>query len=307
MTQYAVSAKSISKNYGNLRALDSVSLLVPEGSFFGLLGPNGAGKTTLIGVLGGLVIADSGSAQIMGSDVVKESLAARRKVGIVPQELLYDPFFTVRESLTFQSKYYGIHDNQQWIDTLLTKLNLNDKTDVNTRKLSGGMKRRLMIAQALVHRPPVIVLDEPTAGVDINLRLSLWEFIRDLNRQGHTIILTTHYLEEAETLCEFVALMQDGKVIVRDKTKTLLADCHTDVRVRVRISADNTAVSHADNLPPHTTNNGFLLFTLKEYRDIEPLLASFRNANLEISEMQVKPPALEDIFMQVMRKKYDRI
>ena len=232
MTKNAVSAKSISKNYGNLRALDSVSLSVPEGSFFGLLGPNGAGKTTLIGVLGGLVIADKGSAQIMGSDVVKESLAARRKVGIVPQELLYDPFFTVRESLTFQSKYYGIHDNQQWIDTLLTKLNLNDKTDVNTRKLSGGMKRRLMIAQALVHRPPVIVLDEPTAGVDINLRLSLWEFIRDLNRQGHTIILTTHYLEEAETLCEFVALMQDGKVIVRDKTKTLLADCHTDVRVR---------------------------------------------------------------------------
>ena len=307
MTQYAVSAKSISKNYGNLRALDSVSLLVPEGSFFGLLGPNGAGKTTLIGVLGGLVIADNGSAQIMGSDVVQESLAARRKVGIVPQELLYDPFFTVRESLIFQSKYYGIHDNQQWINTLLTKLDLNDKIGVNTRKLSGGMKRRLMIAQALVHRPPVIVLDEPTAGVDINLRLSLWEFIRDLNRQGHTIILTTHYLEEAEALCEYVALMQDGKIIVLDKTKALLADCHTDVQVRVRLSADGAAVSRANNLSPHTTNNGFFHFTLKEYRDIEPLLASFRNANLEISEMQVKPPALEDIFIQIMRKKHDRL
>ena len=299
MNKCAVSVSAVSKNYGNLLALDSISLSIPQGSFFGLLGPNGAGKTTLIGTLGGLVRADSGSASIMGHDVVTESIASRHKVGIVPQELLYDAFFTVYESLIFQSKYYGIHNNQPWIDTLVDKLHLTDKVNVNTRKLSGGMKRRLMIAQALVHRPPVIILDEPTAGVDIGLRLLLWKFIRELNEQGHTIILTTHYLEEAEAMCEFVALMRDGKIISCDKTKTLLANCRTDVRLRIRLENDITAT----DIPPHKTDNGYLLFSLDSYGDIEPLLAALRHAGLTIAEMEVQQPALEDVFLQIMEEK----
>ena len=240
----AVVVEDICKRYGDITALDNVSMIVERGEFFGLLGPNGAGKTTLIGVLGGLIKADSGRAAIMDSDVRTDALAARRKVGIVTQELLYDPFFTVREALVFQAKYYGGGGDKKWLDTLLERLNLGAQQHINTRNLSGGMKRRLMIAQALVHRPPVIVLDEPTAGVDINLRLSLWGFIRELNADGHTIILTTHYLEEAEALCRKLALMRGGKVVALDNTRNLLGDC-----VQVRLLVEGNL---PDDLPPQS-------------------------------------------------------
>jgi len=206
-----------------LQALTDVSLKIEHGEFFGLLGPNGAGKTTLISVLAGLSKASSGKASVCGHDVTQDYQAARRSLGVVPQELVYDPFFTVRETLRIQSGYFGLRHNDDWIDEILANLGLSDKADANMRALSGGMKRRVLVAQALVHRPPVIVLDEPTAGVDVDLRRSLWEFISRLNRQGHTILLTTHYLEEAETLCGRIAMLKKGQVVALETTDTLMA------------------------------------------------------------------------------------
>ena len=219
----AVSIVDVVKNFGSLRALDGVSLEIEPGEFFGLLGPNGAGKTTLISSLAGLVRPDSGTLKVMGHDVVKDFREARRRLGVVPQELVFDPFFNVRETLRIQSGYFGIRKNDDWIDEILENLDLTSKANVNMRRLSGGMKRRVLVAQALVHKPPVIVLDEPTAGVDVELRQGLWQFIRRLNNEGHTIILTTHYLEEAEALCNRIALMKQGKVVALDTTANLMA------------------------------------------------------------------------------------
>ncbi|MFC4277464.1 ABC transporter ATP-binding protein [Achromobacter aloeverae] len=205
------------------QALRDVSLTIEHGEFFGLLGPNGAGKTTLISILAGLARATSGRASVCGHDVVSDYRVARRSLGVVPQELVYDPFFTVRETLRIQSGYFGLRRNDDWIDEILFNLGLADKADNNMRALSGGMKRRVLVAQALVHRPPVIVLDEPTAGVDVDLRRTLWEFIVRLNKAGHTIMLTTHYLEEAETLCNRIAMLKGGRIVALDTTQALLA------------------------------------------------------------------------------------
>lgn len=219
----AVSIVDLTKRFGAMQALAGVSLEIREGEFFGLLGPNGAGKTTLISSLAGLVKPDSGSIKVQGFDVIKAFREARRRLGVVPQELVFDPFFNVRETLQIQSGYFGIRRNDDWIDEILENLDLTSKAGVNMRRLSGGMKRRVLVAQALVHKPPVIVLDEPTAGVDVELRQGLWQFVRRLNNEGHTIILTTHYLEEAEALCGRIALMKQGKVIALDTTANLLA------------------------------------------------------------------------------------
>ncbi len=219
----AVAVEHLSKAYGNLQALKDVSLEIKEGEFFGLLGPNGAGKTTLISVLAGLCRPDSGKAFIMGTNVQTHFLESRRLMGVVPQELVFDPFFTVRETLRFQSGYFGLRDNDAWIDEIMANLDLTNKADSNMRSLSGGMKRRVLVAQALVHRPPVIVLDEPTAGVDVELRQSLWKFISRLNQDGHTILLTTHYLEEAESLCGRIAMLKAGQVVALDTTENLLS------------------------------------------------------------------------------------
>ena len=219
----AVSIVDVVKHFGVLRALDGVSLEIQPGEFFGLLGPNGAGKTTLISSLAGLVRPDAGSLKVLGHDVIRDFRAARRLLGVVPQELVFDPFFNVRETLRIQSGYFGIRKNDDWIDEILENLDLTSKANVNMRRLSGGMKRRVLVAQALVHKPPVIVLDEPTAGVDVELRQGLWQFVRRLNSEGHTIILTTHYLEEAEALCNRIALMKQGKVVALDTTANLMA------------------------------------------------------------------------------------
>jgi ABC-2 type transport system ATP-binding protein len=221
--QSAVLVEHLTKSYGSLQALKNVSLDVREGEFFGLLGPNGAGKTTLISILAGLCRPDSGRAFIMGTNVQTNFIEARRLLGVVPQELVFDPFFTVRETLRFQSGYFGIRNNDDWIDEIMTHLDLTSKANSNMRSLSGGMKRRVLVAQALVHRPPVIVLDEPTAGVDVELRQSLWKFISRLNQDGHTILLTTHYLEEAESLCGRIAMLKSGQVVALDTTQNLLA------------------------------------------------------------------------------------
>ena len=221
--QSAVLVDHLTKSYGSLQALKNVSLDVKEGEFFGLLGPNGAGKTTLISILAGLCRPDSGRAFVMGTNVQTNFIEARRLLGVVPQELVFDPFFTVRETLRFQSGYFGIRNNDDWIDEIMTHLDLTSKANSNMRSLSGGMKRRVLVAQALVHRPPVIVLDEPTAGVDVELRQSLWKFISRLNQDGHTILLTTHYLEEAESLCGRIAMLKSGQVVALDTTQNLLA------------------------------------------------------------------------------------
>ena len=219
----AISFEDLSKNYGSLRALDHVNLEIAEGEFFGLLGPNGAGKTTLISILAGLCKPTTGVAKVMGHDVQKDFRTARRLLGIVPQELVFDPFFNVREALEFQSGYFGIKNNSDWIEEIMYNLGLSDKADKNMRALSGGMKRRVLVAQALVHRPPVIVLDEPTAGVDVELRQSLWKFVSRLNQEGHTIVLTTHYLEEAEQLCGRIAMLKKGQIVALDTTANLLS------------------------------------------------------------------------------------
>lgn len=219
----AVSIVDVVKHFGSLQALAGVSLAIEEGEFFGLLGPNGAGKTTLISCLAGLIRPDSGTLKVLGHDVINDFREARRLLGVVPQELVFDPFFNVRETLQIQSGYFGIRKNDDWIDEILHNLDLTSKANVNMRRLSGGMKRRVLVAQALVHKPPVIVLDEPTAGVDVELRQGLWQFVRRLNSEGHTIILTTHYLEEAEALCGRIALMKQGRVVELDTTANLMA------------------------------------------------------------------------------------
>ncbi|MBI2317914.1 MAG: ABC transporter ATP-binding protein, partial [Betaproteobacteria bacterium] len=218
----AIEVRQVSKRFGSVQALERVDLEVGKGEFFGLLGPNGAGKTTLINILAGLTRADSGSVRVMGFDVASDYRAARRALGVVPQELVFDPFFTVRETLAIQSGYFGIRNNGPWIDEVMANLDLTSKADANMRSLSGGMKRRVLVAQALVHKPPVIVLDEPTAGVDVELRQALWLFIRRLNEAGHTIVLTTHYLEEAESLCQRIAMLKLGRVVALDTTVNLV-------------------------------------------------------------------------------------
>ena len=223
----AISFQGVTKVYqggqGPFRALDGVSFDIAEGEFFGLLGPNGAGKTTLISILAGLARATEGRVTVMGHDVVSDFAQARHALGIVPQELVFDPFFSVRETLRIQSGYFGVRHNDDWIDEVLAGLGLADKANANMRQLSGGMKRRVLVAQALVHRPPVIVLDEPTAGVDVELRQTLWQFVARLNKEGHTVLLTTHYLEEAEALCQRIAMLKQGRVVALDRTSALLA------------------------------------------------------------------------------------
>jgi ABC-2 type transport system ATP-binding protein len=303
----AISFQSVSKSYPSPRsphktflALDRVSLDIEQGEFFGLLGPNGAGKTTMISILAGLGRADAGSVSVMGSDVVRDFAQARRKLGVVPQELVFDPFFNVREALRFQSGYFGIRNNGAWIDELLESLGLADKAGANTRQLSGGMKRRLLVAQALVHKPPVIVLDEPTAGVDVELRQTLWKFIARLNRQGHTVLLTTHYLEEAEALCGRVAMLKTGRVVALERTSDLLKAASSNV-LRFKLDAElpEALASRARitgrivQLPAH------------DALEIERYLAAVREAGLTAQDVEIRKADLEDVFVEVMARNHD--
>ncbi len=295
MTAPAIRIRGAAKRYGALRALDGVDLEIGEGEFFGLLGPNGAGKTTLISALAGLVRADSGTLEVMGHDVVTDYRNARSKLGVVPQELVFDPFFTVREALRIQSGYFGIRNNDDWIDEILASLDLTAKAGANMRSLSGGMKRRVLVAQALVHRPPVIVLDEPTAGVDVELRQGLWQFIRKLNGAGHTIVLTTHYLEEAETLCGRIAMLKAGKIVALDTTANLLARFATH-SLRVRLAQPAPIVPEAVTL-----GQGWLEFAIDRYDEVEARLRQVREAGGEVMEMKLGEPDLEKVFVGVMQ------
>jgi ABC-2 type transport system ATP-binding protein len=295
---FAIEVQQASKRYGPVRALDTVSLTIGAGEFFGLLGPNGAGKTTLISLLAGLARADAGSLSVMGHDVVREYRSARRALGVVPQELVFDPFFTVRETLRIQSGYFGLRDNHAWIDEVIERLDLTDKAHANMRSLSGGMKRRVLVAQALVHRPPVIILDEPTAGVDVELRQELWKFIRELNVAGHTIVLTTHYLEEAEALCGRIAMLKQGRIVALDETANLLKG-FSGVRMRLRLEPNELparlARFHAD------TEGALRVLQVQDYTQVEDVLAALREAGVRILELEILQADLEDVFVQVMR------
>lgn len=293
----AIEVEQMHKRYGALRVLAGIDLKVEPGEFFALLGPNGAGKTTLINIVAGLTRATSGRARVMGYDVVSHYREARRMLGVVPQELVFDPFFTVRETLVIQSGYYGLKNNGAWIEEIIHHLDLADKADTNMRALSGGMKRRVLVAQALVHKPPVIVLDEPTAGVDVELRQGLWRFIKQLNREGHTIVLTTHYLEEAEALCSRVAMMKQGNVVALDSVRNLISSV-SGCSVRLRLSPDT--------LPPtlqplmSSREEGCYILTLAEYSQLEQVMAALRTAALQVLEMQVLQPDLEEVFIRIM-------
>jgi len=302
----AISFQHVAKTYTGarslVRALDDVSFDIEPGEFFGLLGPNGAGKTTLISILAGLARASGGTVSVLGHDVVSEYAVARRSLGIVPQELVFDPFFTVREALRIQGGYFGVHGNDAWIDELLSELGLADKADANMRQLSGGMKRRVLVAQALVHKPPVIVLDEPTAGVDVELRQTLWQFVARLNRQGHTVLLTTHYLEEAEALCGRIAMLKQGRVVALDKTSALLAGTastmlrfKTDRALPVALASRARVTGRIVQLQAH------------DAREVELLLATLREGGVEPEDLEIGRADLEDVFLEIMQGEPARV
>jgi ABC-2 type transport system ATP-binding protein len=299
----AVEARDVHKRYGAVHALRGVSLAVGKGEFFGLLGPNGAGKTTLISALGGLVRADEGSLAVLGHDVERDFRDARRSVGIVPQEIVFDPFFTVRETLEIQSGYFGLTRNAEWIDELLERLALQSKANANMRSLSGGMKRRVMVAQALVHRPPVIVLDEPTAGVDVELRQTLWAFVRGLNASGHTIVLTTHYLEEAQQLCSRIAMMRDGRIVALGSTASLLAEFSERV---LRVKLENCELPPALAAGATREPAGWWRIPVPDLAHVEDALRTMREAGVTVASLEVAEPELEEVFVKIMRREEAR-
>ena len=296
----AISFQNITKTYVSggrtVQALHDVSFDIAQGEFFGLLGPNGAGKTTLISILAGLARATSGQVTVQGHDVRRDYQAARRALGVVPQELVFDPFFSVRETLRNQSGYFGIRRNDDWIDELLTHLGLSDKADANMRQLSGGMKRRVLVAQALVHKPPVIVLDEPTAGVDVELRQTLWHFVARLNKEGHTVLLTTHYLEEAEALCHRIGMLKKGELVALDRTSALLAGTastmvrfKTDDALPASLQAQARITGRVVQLPVH------------DAAGVEQVLATLREGGCRIEDLEIGRADLEDVFLAIMQ------
>ena len=295
----AINIDNISKRFGDLQALNQISFSIREGEFFGLLGPNGAGKSTLINVLSGLLRADSGSISVLGDDVQSGYRQARMNLGVVPQEVVMDPFFTVRETLQFQSGYFGIKNNDVWIDELLDQLGLKDKAETNMRKLSGGMKRRVLIAQALVHKPAVLVLDEPTAGVDVELRQSMWRFIRRLHREGTTIVLTTHYLEEAEELCDRIAIIDKGRVIALETKQDLLAR-GLGSKLLVRAQSEITSVPDAYvEKVSRREGNELELVLNRDADSVMQILDDLRAASIDIDYVSVLNDSLEDVFVRM--------
>lgn len=298
----AVSFQAVTKVYPGarpghaLRALDGVSFEIEAGEFFGLLGPNGAGKTTLISILAGLARATGGHVRVNGYDVVDDYAAARKQLGIVPQELVFDPFFSVHETLVLQSGYFGVRNNGAWIEELLHHLGLSDKANANMRQLSGGMKRRVLVAQALVHKPAVIVLDEPTAGVDVELRQTLWGFIARLNREGSTVLLTTHYLEEAEALCGRIAMLKQGRVVALDRTSALLAGTASTM---LRFKTDKALPAA---LAPQARVTGRIVqLTARDATEVEVLLAALRAAQVPVEDLEIGRADLEDVFLEIMQ------
>ncbi len=297
---YALEIKNVSKTYGSFNALNNVNFNVQEGDFVGLLGVNGAGKTTLISSIAG-INRFQGQIKVMGHDVLTDVVKAKHKLGVVPQELAYDPFLTVYQTLKFQSGLYGVANNKAWIDEVVERVYLKDKINSNTRNLSGGMKRRLMVAQALVHKPPLIILDEPTAGVDVEIRKSLWEFITELHTKGHTILLTTHYLEEVEKLCNKIIMIDKGNVIA-ESTKAELIKQSSSLPTTIQIETADGKFS--PDLESRILLREGNVFTLKldNSDQLLPMLNLLKLAEVKIGDIKINHPSLEDIFINNLHR-----
>lgn len=301
VTEYIVDLKNLSKKYGTFTALDDVTLGVKRGEIFALLGPNGAGKTTLIGIVSGLVKRTSGVALVDGHDVTRDYRVTRSVIGLVPQEINFDPFFTVEEILRFQAGYFGVRLEEDYLVEILTYLGLLDKRTANLRTLSGGMKRRVLIAKAIVHRPKVLFLDEPTAGVDVELRRELWEYVRILRDRGTTIVLTTHYLEEAEELADRVGVIDHGKLLLVEEKTALLQRLGTRVLTL-------TLETSLDALPPALARMGAQLdddkrkvvFTDRAEKALGPKIAAVIGEGLVVRDVDVHSPRLEEVFLRVL-------
>ncbi|MFI4976041.1 MAG: ABC transporter ATP-binding protein [Caulobacterales bacterium] len=303
LPDFAIEARGLVKTYAATRttpaihALKGIDLRIPRGSIFGLLGPNGAGKSTFINILSGLTKKTSGTVTVWGRDIDQRPRDARAAIGVVPQEVAADVFFTPRESLDVQAGMYGVPRAQRRTDELLAALGLSDKANAYVRQLSGGMKRRLMVAKAMVHQPPVLVLDEPTAGVDVELRRQLWDYVVGLNRQGVTIVLTTHYLEEAEELCDTIAIVNHGEVIACEPTSSLLRRLDS----RAVVITPDAPLDTPPPLPPFDTRlrpTGELAVTFKTAEaSVEQVLAAVRAAGVHIRDLRTEEPDLEDVFL----------
>ncbi len=303
----AVKVAGISKSYGSLTALDNIDFSIEQGSFFGLLGPNGAGKSTLINIMSGLTKASRGDIEVMGNNVRTDWRKTRMTLGVVPQELAYDPFFTVREMLRLQSGYFGLDSsNNDWIEEILFHLDLADKAKENIGNLSGGMKRRLLIAQALVHKPEVVVLDEPTAGVDVELRRSLWKYFRELNKKGQTIILTTHYLEEAEANCDRIGILNHGKLkTVEEKNKLLNIYPYRLLNLRLQDGSLKNIPQKIKEKIVSTENGDICLRLHKENDKIGSIMEELHSLNIKIVDLHTKEPGLEEVFMALTGREND--
>ncbi len=305
MTDTAIYIKDLHKSYKDVYALKGVSLEIQKGEFFGLLGPNGAGKSTLINILAGLVKKDRGEVLVQGYDTVKDYRKTRRFLGVVPQEIVYDPFFCVEEVLRIQGGYFGVRNNKAWIEELLETMGLIDKRKANLRDLSGGMKRRLLIAQALVHKPPIAILDEPTAGVDVEQRHTLWSFIKRLNKEGHTILLTTHYLEEAEQLCDRIAIIDQGEVKALDTKANLIGRSHNKT---ITFTTSEPITSMPDTIKDLVTQVDGDRITVdyrKKGHTVFWIIDKIKESGIKVIDLETSQPCLEDVFVELTNRERD--
>jgi len=298
----ALEIAGVRKAYGSVQALNGLDFDIRQGEFFGLLGPNGAGKSTLISIISGLIRADEGHVRVLGHDTVTDWRAARRTLGVVPQELVFDPFFKVVDLLRIQAGYYGCgREVWPWIDEMLERLELGNKRTAMMRSLSGGMKRRVLIAQALVHKPPVVILDEPTAGVDVELRRTLWRFMRDLHAKGTTVVLTTHYLEEAQEMCERIAIVDKGRLRIVETTEGLL-NRHPFRFLTLKLADGAAMPAHLAELVTSVKGDALELKLDRERHPIASVFAGLKAAGIEIADVSTREPDLEDIFVELTAK-----
>jgi len=304
--EFAIEARGLDKVYRGqgkaapMHALKGIDLAIPRGSFFGLLGPNGAGKSTFINILGGLVIKTGGAASIWGHDIDRDPMNARGAIGIVPQEINIDPFFTPAEALEIQAGYYGVPKSERRTEEILRAVGLWEKRDAYARTLSGGMRRRLLVAKAMVHSPPVLVLDEPTAGVDVDLRRQLWEYVRSLHARGVTIVLTTHYLEEAQELCDTIAIIHHGQVIACEPTPNLIGRLDRKTLVVTPQSPISLPLPGFEDLTFAMRPTGAFALTYRtSEHSVEELLDRVRAAGVAIKDLSIDEPDLEDVFVEL--------
>lgn len=297
---HALEINNVNKSYGDLKALQNINFKVDEGEFIGLLGVNGAGKTSLISSISGINNFD-GEIKVMGYDVIKQVVRAKKLLGVVPQELAFDPFLTVYQTLKLQSGLYGAKNNNSWIMEVMERLYLSDKANTNVRALSGGMKRRVMVAQALIHKPPVIILDEPTTGVDVEIRQSLWDFIQELHQKGHTILLTTHYLEEVEKLCNKIIMINKGQIIAQDTKEELMYKCSNLSTSLELVTKEGKFVDNLNNIVIKKQDNFFVL-NLRSNDEIVSILETLKNNNIVVESIEIKKPSLEDAFIDLLHR-----